>query len=85
MGFILVMMILIVLIVIFIEVFLSYLGFGVLVLLVSWGMMVFDGLFVLIYYLWCLFFFVGFICIMMFGFNVVGDGLRDVLDFKLCK
>lgn len=78
-------MILMIFLVIFIEVFLSYLGLGVLVLFVSWGIMVLEGLFVLEYYFWCLFFLGLFICLIILVFNVIGDGLWDVLDLKLCK
>lgn len=77
-------MILIVFVVIFVELFLSFFGFGIQVLFVSWGVMVNDGLFMILFgYWWCLFFLVFFIFLMMYVFNVFGDGLQDVFDFKL--
>lgn len=79
MGSILVTMTLTVPTAIFTEAFLSYLGLGVPAPLASWGTMASDGLPALTYYPWRLFFPAGFICITMFGFNVVGDGLRDAL------
>ncbi|MCY9201981.1 ABC transporter permease [Bacillus halotolerans] len=85
MGSILVTMTLTVPTAIFTEAFLSYLGLGVPAPLASWGTMASDGLPALTYYPWRLFFPAGFICITMFGFNVVGDGLRDALDPKLRK
>lgn len=85
MGSILVTMTLTVPTAIFTEAFLSYLGLGVPAPLASWGTMASDGLPALTYYPWRLFFPAGFIYITMFGFNVVGDGLRDALDPKLRK
>ncbi|MED1579506.1 oligopeptide ABC transporter permease OppC [Bacillus amyloliquefaciens] len=85
MGSILVTMTLTVPTAIFTEAFLSYLGLGVPAPLASWGTMASDGLPALTYYPWRLFFPAGFICLAMFGFNVVGDGLRDALDPKLRK
>lgn len=70
---------------IFTEAFLSYLGLGVPAPLASWGTMASDGIPAMTYYPWRLWFPAAFICITMFGFNVVGDGLRDALDPKLRK
>ncbi|MBD3859767.1 ABC transporter permease [Bacillus sp. 28A-2] len=70
---------------IFTEAFLSYLGLGVPQPLASWGTMASDGIPAMTYYPWRLWFPAAFICITMFGFNVVGDGLRDALDPKLRK
>lgn len=69
---------------IFYEAFLSYLGLGV-PPLASWGTMATDGVQGLEYYPWRLFFPATFICLTMFAFNVIGDGLRDALDPKLRK
>lgn len=65
---------------IFVEAFLSFLGLGVQAPIASWGTMANEGLPALKYYPWRLFFPALFISLTMFGFNLVGDGLRDVLD-----
>lgn len=70
---------------IFTEAFLSYLGLGLTPPLASWGTMASDGLPALRYYPWRLFFPATFICLTIFAFNVVGDGLRDALDPRLRK
>ena len=70
---------------IFTEAFLSYLGLGLTPPLASWGTMANDGLPALRYYPWRLFFPATFICLTIFAFNVVGDGLRDALDPRLRK
>jgi oligopeptide transport system permease protein len=70
---------------IFTESFLSYLGLGVPAPLASWGTMASEGLPALQYYPWRLFFPATFICLTIFAFNVVGDGLQDALDPKLRK
>ena len=65
------------------EASLSYLNIGIVPPTAAWGAMVFDGN----KYLFThpiLSFAPGFaIMIMVFGFNMVGDGLRDALDPKL--
>ncbi|MBY0121021.1 ABC transporter permease [Bacillus sp. S/N-304-OC-R1] len=70
---------------IFTEAFLSYLGLGLRPPLASWGTMASDGLPAIRYYPWRLFFPATFICLTIFAFNVVGDGLRDALDPRLRK
>lgn len=70
---------------IFTEAFLSYLGLGVPAPLASWGTMASEGLPALQYYPWRLFFPATFICLTIFAFNVVGDGLQDALDPRLRK
>lgn len=70
---------------IFTESFLSYLGLGLTPPMASWGTMASDGLPALRYYPWRLFFPATFICLTIFAFNVVGDGLRDALDPRLRK
>ncbi|WP_270169583.1 ABC transporter permease [Paenibacillus sp. SYP-B4298] len=70
---------------IFVEAFLSYLGLGLTPPLASWGTMASDGLPALRFYPWRLFFPAFFICVTIFAFNVIGDGLRDALDPKLRK
>ncbi|WP_243291341.1 ABC transporter permease [Bacillus sp. FJAT-47783] len=70
---------------IFTEAFLSYLGLGVPAPLASWGTMASEGVPALQYYPWRLFFPATFICLTIFAFNVVGDGLRDALDPRLRK
>ncbi|MGE7217065.1 ABC transporter permease [Priestia koreensis] len=70
---------------IFTEAFLSFLGLGVPAPKASWGTMASDGLAALRYYPWRLFFPATFICLTIFAFNVIGDGLRDALDPRLRK
>lgn len=70
---------------IFTEAFLSYLGLGVPQPLASWGTMASEGLPALKYYPWRIFFPATFICLTIFAFNVIGDGLRDALDPRLRK
>ncbi|OEH91621.1 ABC transporter permease [Bacillus solimangrovi] len=70
---------------IFTEAFLSYLGLGIPAPLASWGTMASDGVPALQYYPWRLFFPATFICLTIFAFNVIGDGLRDALDPRLRK
>lgn len=65
---------------IFTESFLSYLGLGLTPPIASWGTMASEGLPALQYYPWRLFFPATFICLTIFAFNVVGDGLQDALD-----
>jgi oligopeptide transport system permease protein len=85
MGPILVTMTLTVPSAIFTESFLSFLGLGLTPPLASWGTMASDGLPALRYYPWRLFFPATFICLTIFAFNVIGDGLRDALDPRLRK
>ncbi|MDX8366767.1 ABC transporter permease [Cytobacillus sp. IB215665] len=85
MGPILITMTLTIPLAIFTEAFLSYLGLGVPQPLASWGTMASDGVPALKYYPWRLFFPAIFICLTIFAFNVVGDGLRDALDPRLRK
>ncbi|MGD6899464.1 ABC transporter permease [Bacillus infantis] len=85
MGPILVTMTLTVPSAIFTEAFLSYLGLGLTPPVASWGTMANDGLPALRYYPWRLFFPATFICLTIFAFNVIGDGLRDALDPRLRK
>ncbi|MGI8348666.1 ABC transporter permease [Niallia circulans] len=70
---------------IFTEAFLSYLGLGLTPPLASWGTMANDGIGALQYYPWRLFFPAMFICLTIFSFNVIGDGIRDALDPRLRK
>ncbi|WP_174730904.1 ABC transporter permease [Mesobacillus harenae] len=70
---------------IFTEAFLSYLGLGLTPPLASWGTMASDALPALRYYPWRLFFPATFICLTIFAFNVIGDGMRDALDPRLRK
>ncbi|MDX8363524.1 ABC transporter permease, partial [Cytobacillus sp. IB215316] len=85
MGPILITMTLTVPAAIFTEAFLSYLGLGVPAPLASWGTMASEGVPAMKYYPWQLFFPAIFICLTIFAFNVVGDGLRDALDPRLRK
>ena len=70
---------------IFMEAFLSYLGIGLQPLLASLGTMCNDATENLRTCPYQLFIPAAMICLIMFGFNFVGDGLRDALDPKLKK
>ena len=70
---------------IFNESFLSYIGLGVTPPLASWGTMASEGNEAILTAPWRLFFPALLILISNFGFNAVGDGLRDALDPKLRK
>ncbi|MBX9971981.1 ABC transporter permease [Cytobacillus firmus] len=70
---------------IFTEAFLSFIGLGLTPPIASWGTMANDGLPAMRYYPWRLFFPATFICLTIFAFNVVGDGLRDALDPRMRK
>lgn len=85
MGAIIVTMTLTVPSAIFTESFLSYLGLGIQQPFPSWGTMASEGVAAYQYYPWRLFFPAIFICLTIFGFNAVGDGLRDALDPKMRK
>lgn len=67
----------------FTEAFLSFLGLGVQAPKASWGVMINDSLAALRYYPWRLFFPAIIMTFTMIGFNLLGDGLRDILDPKL--
>jgi oligopeptide transport system permease protein len=68
---------------IFIEAFMSFIGLGVSPPMASWGTMCNDALQALRTNPYQLFTPSFAICLTMFGFNFVGDGLRDALDPKL--
>ncbi|HHY46385.1 MAG TPA: ABC transporter permease [Firmicutes bacterium] len=68
---------------IFGEAFLSFIGLGVPLPLASLGSMANDGYQYLLIYPYQLFFPAIAICLIMLGFNFVGDGLRDALDPRL--
>jgi oligopeptide transport system permease protein len=68
---------------IFIEAFMSFIGLGVSPPMASWGTMSNDALEALRTNPYQLFAPSLAICLTMFGFNFIGDGLRDVLDPKL--
>jgi oligopeptide transport system permease protein len=70
---------------IFSEAFLSFLGLGVSSPAASWGTMIDDALTSWTIYPWRMAFPAFFICLTMFAFNVLGDGLRDAFDPKLKK
>ena len=70
---------------IFNESFLSYIGLGVTPPLASWGTMASEGNEAILTAPWRLLFHALLISITIFGFNAVGDGLRDALDPKLRK
>lgn len=65
---------------IFTEAFLSFIGLGVSAPMASWGMLASAGKENLLSYPYQLFFPAAAICITMFAFNFLGDGLQDALD-----
>ena len=70
---------------IFSEAFLSFLGIGIQAPMASWGTLANDAQSTLMTYPHQMIFPVLAICITMFSFNFIGDGLRDALDPKLKK
>jgi oligopeptide transport system permease protein len=70
---------------IFIESFLSFIGLGVTPPLASWGTLTADAVETMRSYPYQLFFPAAAICLTMFAFNMLGDGLRDALDPKTRK
>lgn len=70
---------------IFTEAFLSFLGLGVQPPQASLGSMVNEGLNALLYYPWRTFFPSLMICIIMLGFNLLGNGLRMAFDPRVKK
>ncbi len=70
---------------IFSEAFLSFLGIGIQVPMASWGSLANAAIPVMQMYPHLMLFPVIAICITMFSFNFIGDGLRDALDPRLKK
>ena len=70
---------------IFIESFLSFIGLGVSAPMASWGTLCSEALDAIRTFPYQLFTPALAICITMFAFNFLGDGLRDALDPKLRK
>lgn len=71
--------------VILVESFLSFLGLGIQEPMTSLGALVSDGANEMESYSWMLIFPAVFLSIILFGFNFIGDGLRDALDPKQVK
>ncbi len=70
---------------IFTEAFMSFIGLGVSAPMASWGMMCNDALETLQIAPYQLAFPAAAICIAMFAFNFIGDGLRDAFDPQMRK
>lgn len=70
---------------IFSEAFLSFLGIGIQAPQASWGSLANDAIPVMQMYPHLMLFPVLAICVTMFSFNFIGDGLRDALDPRLKK
>lgn len=64
------------------ESFLSFLGLGTQEPMSSWGALLSDGAAQMEISPWLLFFPAFFLCLTLFCFNFIGDGLRDALDPK---
>ncbi|EXI63129.1 peptide ABC transporter permease [Mannheimia granulomatis] len=64
------------------ESFLSFLGLGTQEPMSSWGALLSDGAAQMETYPWLLAFPAFFLCLTLFCFNFIGDGLRDALDPK---
>jgi oligopeptide transport system permease protein len=67
---------------IFVEAFMSFIGLGVSAPMASWGTMCNDAIETFRISPYQLFFPSLAVCVAMFAFNFVGDGLRDALDLK---
>jgi oligopeptide transport system permease protein len=67
---------------IFVEAFLSFLGLGIQAPMSSWGSMAHDGLPALAFYPWRLFFPAFAISLTMLAFNLIGDALSTLFDFR---
>lgn len=70
---------------IFTEAFLSFIGLGLVPPLASWGTLANDALSTLRLFPYQLLFPTLAICVTIFSFNMLGDGLRDALDPKVKK
>lgn len=70
---------------IFTESFLSFIGLGLVPPLASWGTLANDALSTLRLFPYQLLFPTLAICVTIFSFNMLGDGLRDALDPKVKK
>lgn len=70
---------------IFVEAFLSFLGIGIQPPMASLGSLVSDAWSSMRYYPWKLFIPASVITLMIFAFNLLGDGLREFLDPKAKK
>lgn len=64
------------------ESVLSFLGLGIQEPMTSWGVLIEDGASVMEAAPWMLLFPAAMLCITLYCFNFIGDGLRDALDPK---
>ncbi len=64
------------------ESVLSFLGLGIQEPMTSWGVLIHDGAIVMEVSPWMLLFPAAFLCVTLYCFNFIGDGLRDALDPK---
>lgn len=67
---------------IFVEAFLSFLGIGIQPPTASLGSLVSDAIGSMRYYPWKLFIPASIVTLCIFAFNLLGDGIRDLLDPK---
>lgn len=70
---------------IFSESFLSFLGIGIQAPMASWGTLANDAIPMMLTQPYQMLFPVLAICLTMFSFNFIGDGLRDALDPRMKK
>lgn len=70
---------------IFSESFLSFLGIGIQAPMASWGTLANDAIPMMLSQPYQMFFPVLAICLTMFSFNFIGDGMRDALDPRMKK
>lgn len=70
---------------IFSESFLSFLGIGIQAPMASWGTLANDAIPMMLSQPYQMMFPVLAICLTMFSFNFIGDGLRDALDPRMKK
>lgn len=64
------------------ESVLSFLGLGIQEPMTSWGVLIQDGAKVMEVSPWMLLFPAGLLCVTLYCFNFIGDGMRDALDPK---
>lgn len=72
-----------ILLVIFFEVFLSFIGLGLCLLIVFLGILLNEGYKIFCFFLYLMWILVVIFLVIMICFNLLVDGLCDVFDFKM--
>jgi peptide/nickel transport system permease protein len=68
-----------------VESYLSFLGVGIPPEIPSWGNIIAEGRNYVQTAFWCIFFPSVFVALMVLSINILGDGLRDILDPRLAR